>query len=111
MLKAYDKLDKGDAPELAETVMKLHGRLMKNIEKDPVEAIKVHGLMSLAGVKDEHNGLEVLRAKRYTELAYNNCHICPFGNRCPKEVIAQYGPNSPCALPLRDPGVLTTCRR
>lgn len=98
MLKAYDKLDKGDAPELAETVMKLHGRLMKNIEKDPVEAIKVHGLMSLAGVKDEHNGLEVLRAKRYTELAYNNCHICPFGNRCPKEVIAQYGPNSPCAL-------------
>lgn len=98
MLKAYDKLDKGDAPELAEAVIKLHSRLMESIEKDPVSAIRTHGLMSLMGGKDEKNGLGVLIAKTYTELAYNNTHICPFGNRCPRDVVEKLGPNSPCSL-------------
>jgi hypothetical protein len=93
-----DRLERGDAPELADTVLKLHARLIKDIEKDAVEAIKTHGLISLTGVTEDQNGLELLRAKRYTKLAFNNCHICPFDNRCPKEVVAKIGPNNPCAL-------------
>jgi hypothetical protein len=98
MLKNMDRLERGDAPELADTVLKLHARLIKDIEKDAVEAIKTHGLISLTGVTEDQNGLELLRAKRYTKLAFNNCHICPFDNRCPKEVVAKIGPNNPCAL-------------
>lgn len=98
MLKNMDKLGQGDAPELAEAVLKMNARLMNSIQQDPVKAIQTHGLMSLTGVKEEHSGLEVLRAKRYTKLAYNNCHICPFDNHCPKEVVTQIGVGRPCAL-------------
>ncbi|MBH3379630.1 hypothetical protein [Pseudomonas asiatica] len=98
MLKNMDKLSGGDAPELAAAALRLNARLADSIRVDPVKAIETHGMISLTGVKAEDSGLEVLRAKRYTKLAYNNCHICPFDNRCPKEVIQQIGAGRPCAL-------------
>lgn len=98
MLKNMDKFGQGDAPELAEAVLKMNARLMSSIQQDPVKAIHAHGLMSLTGVTEAQSGIEVLRAKRYTKLAYNNCHICPFDNHCPKEVVAQIGVGRPCAL-------------
>ena len=98
MTKNMDKLQGGEAPELAQAVLKLNARLKDSIHQDPIKAIETHGLMSLTGVKEEQNGLEVLRARRYTTLAYNNCHICPFNNHCPKEVVDQLGVGRPCAL-------------
>ncbi|WP_095151305.1 hypothetical protein [Pseudomonas sp. Irchel s3b5] len=98
MLKNMDRFGQGDAPELAEAVLKMNARLMSSIQQDPVKAIEIHGLMSLTGVTEEQSGIEVLRAKRYTKLAYNNCHICPFDNHCPREVVAQIGFGRPCAL-------------
>ena len=98
MMKNMQSIERGDAPELAETVLKLHAKLMTSIEKDPVQAIKTHGLISLAGVADDKNGLETLRARLYTKLAFNNCHICPFDNRCPKEVVSKIGGHRQCAL-------------
>jgi len=98
MLKNMDKLTSGEAPELAAAALRLNSTLANSIRVDPIKAIETHGLISLTGVKAEDSGLEVLRAKRYTKLAYNNCHICPFDNRCPKEVIQQIGASKPCAL-------------
>ncbi len=96
--KNMEALGQGEAPELAKAVMEMNVRLMSSIQKDPVKAIQDHGLVSLTGVKNSQSGIEVLRAKRYTELAFNNCHICPFGNRCPKEVVEQLGAGQPCSL-------------
>ncbi|WP_318865732.1 hypothetical protein, partial [Pseudomonas soli] len=78
--------------------MRLNARLGASIHKDPVKAIDKHGLISLTGVREGQSGLEVLRAKRYTKLAYNLCHICPFDNRCPEEVVKQLGAGRPCVL-------------
>lgn len=91
-------LSQGDAPELAKACLDMHARLMSSIKSDPIRAIDTHGLVSLTGVSEQESGIEVLRAKRYTELAYNRCHICPFGNRCPKEVVEKIGVGRPCAL-------------
>lgn len=96
--KNMEALGQGEAPELAKAVMEMNARLMSSIQKDPLKAIQDHGLVSLTGVRESESGLEVLRAKRYTELAFNNCHICPFGNRCPKEVVEQLGAGQPCSL-------------
>ncbi|QZP28709.1 hypothetical protein [Pseudomonas mosselii] len=98
MLKNMDKLSGGEAPELAEAALRLNARLGASIHKDPVKAIDMHGLISLTGVREGQSGLEVLRAKRYTKLAYNLCHICPFDNHCPEEVVKQLGVGRPCAL-------------
>lgn len=96
--KNMDALGQGDAPELAQAVLEMNTRLMKSIQVDAVKAIQTLGLISLTGVKEGESGIEVLRAKRYTKLAYNNCHICPFDNRCPKEVVEKFGVGRPCAL-------------
>ena len=85
-----NKLSKGEAPELAAAVMKVNAGLMAAIEKDPQQAIDDYRLMSLSGIEDK-NGIDLLRAKRATKLAYNNTHICPFNNQCPKEVLDNYG--------------------
>lgn len=96
--KNMEALGQGEAPELAKVVMEMNSRLMSSIQKDPVNAIQHHGLVSLNGVKESENGVELLRAKRYTQLAFNNSHICPFGNHCPKEVVEQFGAGQPCTL-------------
>lgn len=95
--KNTDKLEAGLAPELAEAVINLNARLMSAIEADPVKAIETHGLMSLLGVKEGKNGIEVLRGRKHTSLSFMPTHICPFGNKCPKEVVEQYGAGQPCA--------------
>ncbi|MDX7692311.1 hypothetical protein LEO80_16340 [Aeromonas caviae] len=93
-----DKVANGQAPELAEAVLKMNARLMQDIQEDPEKAIQTHGLMSLTGVQEGRNGLDTLRAKQYTELAYNAGHICPFNNTCPKEVVEKLGIGKPCVL-------------
>lgn len=97
LTKNASKLEAGFAPELAEAVINLNARLMSAIEADPVKAIETHGLMSLVGVKEGKNGIDVLRARKHTSLSFMPTHICPFGSKCPKEVVEQYGVSQPCA--------------
>ena len=98
LTKNIEKLASNAAPDLTEAVGKLNSALFDAIRDDPVKAIEAHGLMSLAGVRDDANGLDALRAKRYTRLAFNAAHICPFDNTCPREVVDMLGPGRPCAL-------------
>ncbi|PHN17222.1 hypothetical protein [Pseudomonas sp. ICMP 561] len=98
LLKNTDSLNAADAPELAAAVIKLNERLAADIKADPVKAIKTHGLISLIGVKEDQTGIEVMRAKKGTGFAFNPTHICPFNNKCPKEVIEELGAGRPCGL-------------
>ncbi|RTT13462.1 hypothetical protein DY954_07440 [Pseudomonas aeruginosa] len=98
LMKNMDKLNDGDAPELAEAVLRVNAKLMSDITADPEAAIHTHGLMSLTGVKEDKDGLGVLRGKHFTELAYNPCHICPFNNNCPQEVVRALGGERICSL-------------
>ncbi|MGJ7547662.1 hypothetical protein [Pseudomonas alloputida] len=98
LLKNTEKLNNAEAPELAAAVIKLNARLAADIKADPVRAIKAHGLISLIGVKEDQSGIEILRARKDTAFAYNPTHICPFNNKCPKEILELLGAGRPCGL-------------
>lgn len=93
-----DQYSKGDAPEIAERVFQLSGELAKRIKQDTPAAVKQFGLISLQGTREGKNGMDILLAKNFTELAYNSTHICPFGNKCPVEVVKDFGYQQPCAV-------------
>lgn len=92
-----NKLSNGEAPALAAAVLRVNEKLMADIAKDPVTAIKTHNLISLTGVNNNKNGIELLKAKRFNALAFNPTHICPFNNTCPVEVINDFGYHA-CAI-------------
>nr|WP_321272417.1 hypothetical protein [uncultured Tolumonas sp.] len=92
-----DKLSNGEAPALAAAVLRVNEKLMADINKDPVTAIKTHRLISLTGIDKDKNGIELLKAKRFTALAYNSTHICPFNNTCPVEIVNNFG-YAACAI-------------
>lgn len=98
LVNNVESISHGETPELAQALLTLNARLAKDIEENPGRAIETHGLVSLAGVKAESNGIDVLRAKRFTNICYNRTHICPFGNKCPQEVVTDYGPDQPCDI-------------
>lgn len=93
-----DAISRGEAPELAATMAKVNRKLMAEIEVNPAAAVEKYKLMSLTGITEDKSGLKLILAKKYTKLAYNPTHICPFDNKCPKEVVEQYGLNRPHAL-------------
>ncbi len=93
-----DAFSATEAPEIAERIIKLNASLAVSIKDNVLEAIQKFGLVSLQGIKDGQNGLDLLIAKKFTELAYNATHICPFANKCPVEVIKMLGNSRPCAV-------------
>jgi len=96
--KDLENTSNGVAPELAELAALINSNIHEDIKEDPAAAILKHGLISLSGVDDDKTGIEVLKAKKFTKLAFNDTHICPFNNYCPTEVIKDYGVNRPCNL-------------
>lgn len=54
--------------------------------------------MSLMAAREEKNGIDLIRAKEVTALAFNSTHICPFNNICPREVADMFGATNVCAL-------------
>ncbi|MDD2133470.1 hypothetical protein [Pseudomonas kurunegalensis] len=98
LMKNAAKIEGGDAPKLAEAILKLNQRLYNAIKENPDEAITTHRLMSLMAAKDDKNGIDLIRAKEVTALAFNSTHICPFNNICPREVAQMFGATNICAL-------------
>ncbi|MEF9900424.1 MAG: hypothetical protein RR736_24700 [Pseudomonas sp.] len=98
LLKNASKIEGGDAPALAEAILKLNERLHDSIKKNPQEAISKHRLMSLMAAKEGKNGVDMIRAQEVTSLAFNATHICPFNNSCPREVAEMFGTTNVCAL-------------
>jgi hypothetical protein len=98
LMKNASRIEGGEAPALAEAILKLNQRLYKDIQASPSDAISKHRLMSLMAAKDDKNGIELIRAKEVTELAFNATHICPFNNICPREVADMFNNTNVCAL-------------
>jgi len=98
LLKNAESIEGGDAPEITKRMVDLNLKLAKDIEVNPIDAIKDHSLISLAGVNDGVSGIDILIAKKHGVLALNPTHICPFNNTCPSEVVKKFGLMKPCAL-------------
>ncbi|HGY2301862.1 TPA: hypothetical protein ACNV18_005580 [Pseudomonas putida] len=95
--KNLDQYSKGEAPEMADRILRLNAQLAQGMKTSVSDAIRRFGLVSLNGYRKNRNGLELLISRKFTSLAYNSTHICPFGNKCPEEIIQEYGYTMPCA--------------
>lgn len=98
LLKNSARISSGQMPELAEALLYNNERLACDVKGSTENAIKLYGLVSLIGVREDKNGIEVMRAKKGSGLSYNPTHICPFKNVCPRDVIDTLGAGRPCAL-------------
>lgn len=98
LMKNASKIEGGDAPLLAEAILKLNQNLYNSINANPNVAISEHRLMSLMAAKNEKNGIDLIRAKEVSVMAYNSTHICPFNNICPREVAEKFGTANVCSL-------------
>ncbi|MDK9757268.1 hypothetical protein KIV40_18180 [Vibrio sp. D173a] len=86
------------SPILLSRLNEVNKKLMKDIESNPDKAINTYSLLSIDSTVNGENGLDIIRSKAYSKLAFNLTHICPFDNACPKEVIVKFGENKPCHL-------------
>ena len=66
------------------------------------QVIECFGMISLDSLNDQNQsnptGIELIRNSNASEIAYNDSHICPFGNTCPKEIINQFGEMRLCGI-------------
>ncbi|USS54304.1 hypothetical protein [Pseudomonas kermanshahensis] len=95
--KNLDQYSRGEAPEMADRILRLNAQLAESMKENIPKAIKRFGLVSLNGYRKGLDGLDILISKKFTSLAFNSTHICPFGNKCPQDVIQDYGYSMPCA--------------
>jgi len=84
-------------PEIAAKAYEINSAILKSIEDNPSTAISTYGLTSLFKSDDEPTGVDILLAKKGSQLAFNDTHICPFYNICPSHIINDYGRQSPCS--------------
>lgn len=96
--ESLESADTGVPPQIARMASEIHAKMKIDIEDDPVEAIATHGLISLSNIEQDKTGIEILKAKKHTQLAFNDTHICPFNNVCPQEIIRDYGAGRPCSM-------------
>ncbi|MDW2777956.1 hypothetical protein [Pseudomonas sp. BEA3.1] len=95
--KNLDQYSRGEAPEMADRILRLNAQLAEDMKENIPKAISRFGLVSLNGYRKDMDGLEMLISRKFTNLAFNSTHICPFSNKCPQEVILAYGYSMPCA--------------
>jgi len=95
--ECVDNCDEGVTPEIAELALKINTSIMNSVTANPELATLTHGLISLSDHNNDENGVGILKEKKYTKLAFNNTHICPFDNTCPAEVLNELGHNRPCS--------------
>lgn len=86
------------APEIVAKAREINNKILNDIEQDPQAAISTHGLISLSTVQADKTGIEVVKARKHTKLAFNDTHTCPFNNTCPTEIVNQYGMGRPCSV-------------
>tara|TARA_Y100000588_G_scaffold395281_1_gene522338 strand:- start:9869 stop:13276 length:3408 start_codon:yes stop_codon:yes gene_type:complete len=86
------------SPILLSRLNEVNQKLMKEIESNPDKAINTYSLLSIDSTVNGQNGLDIIRSKTYSKLAFNLTHICPFDNVCPKEVIKKFEESKPCHL-------------
>lgn len=72
----------------------LVGGLRGNLE----ETIASHGLTSFTLNDAIKTGIEVLRETGAQGAVFNKTEICPYGNRCPGELVKQIGAAGRCSL-------------
>lgn len=67
----------------------VNSNLSKSLKTNFEETITAYGCISLSFGEESKTGLDVLRDTRAVGAVENKTEICPYGNQCPPEVVAQ----------------------
>ncbi|MDC0447313.1 hypothetical protein OAL99_05435 [Gammaproteobacteria bacterium] len=72
--------------------------LAKGLRQNLNETLDAFGCVSLSLADTIASGVEVLRTNGVVDVALNKTEICPYGNRCPSDVIRLLGGPYRCGL-------------
>jgi len=96
----------------------VNSNLSKSFKANFEETISAYGCISLTFGEESKTGLDVLRDTRAVGAVENKTEICPYGNQCPREVVAQlkgWKRCGPCPFAVRSidhlPAITATIRQ
>ncbi|WP_337882166.1 hypothetical protein [Chromobacterium haemolyticum] len=96
----------------------VNSNLSKSLKANFEETITAYGCISLSFGEESKTGLDVLRDTRAVGAVENKTEICPYGNQCPPEVVAQlkgWRRCGPCPFAVRSidhlPAITTKIRQ
>lgn len=94
--------DSGELDQMMTPSDGVGSTMAEGIKKDPKQAIEAYGLISIKLITDNdgniEDGVDLLRARKSIALAANPTHFCPFDNKCPQEIVEEFGDFQPCAI-------------
>lgn len=76
----------------------VNSSLVQGIRMNLEATIASHGLTSFTLNEAMKTGIEILRETRAEGAVFNKTEICPYGNRCPADLIKQLEGTQRCAL-------------
>lgn len=76
----------------------INSSLAKGLRENLSETLDAFGCVSLSLADTVVSGVEVLRTNGVVDVALNKTEICPYGNRCPSDVIRLLGGSYRCGL-------------
>ncbi|MDP3172560.1 MAG: hypothetical protein Q8M91_19740 [Polaromonas sp.] len=76
----------------------VNASLAKSLRESVDATIDMHGCVSLALANTEVSGIEVLKRTMAVDAVLNKTEICPYGNKCPSDVIKLLSKPNRCGL-------------
>lgn len=76
----------------------LNSSLAQSLRENLSETIEAHGFVSLSLANSVVSGIDVLRKTMAVDAVLNKTEICPYGNRCPTDVIKLLNKPNRCGL-------------
>lgn len=76
----------------------INSSLAKGLRENLNETLEAFGCLSLSLADSDASGVEVLRTNGVVDAVLNKTEICPYGNRCPSDVVRLLGGPNRCGL-------------
>lgn len=76
----------------------VNSNLARSMRTNLDDALVSYGCMSILFHEDGRNGVDVLRSTRAIDAAANKTEICPYGNRCPPEIVKELRGLQRCSI-------------
>ncbi|TXI86483.1 MAG: hypothetical protein E6Q40_06370 [Cupriavidus sp.] len=76
----------------------VNSKLAQSMKVSVDETIAAHGGMSITFTERGKRGVDVLREAQLGDVAFNKTEVCPYGNRCPPEIVKELEGLQRCGL-------------
>lgn len=77
---------------------KVNSNLARSMKVNIDEAIAAHGGMSITFTERGKRGVDLLKEVQLADVAFNKTEVCPYGNKCPPEIVEELQGLQRCGL-------------